>query len=135
MNLGQKRRGKSRVKQTGEVFTPMDLCRSMVMDVPEEKLRDPNTTYLDNSCGDGNFLAALYEILTKEYGHDGTHVLNHQLYAVDLMPDNISTVRDRLGVTPDMQGWDHFVCADALAYDYSFVPQSQSSMSEEIGAR
>ena len=129
-----KKRGKSRVKQTGEVFTPMDLCLSMVMDIPEGKLRDPNTTYLDNSCGDGNFLAALYEILTKEYGHDGTHVLNHQLYGVDLMPDNISTVRDRLGITPDMPAWDHIVCADALTYDYSFEPESQTSMAEEVGA-
>jgi len=26
----QKQRGKARVKQTGEVFTPMDLCLRMV---------------------------------------------------------------------------------------------------------
>lgn len=115
-------RTKERVKLTGEVFTPMELCRQMVREIPEEKLRDPNTTYLDNSCGDGNFLAALYEILTKEYGHDGTHVLNHQLYGVDLMPDNISTVRDRLNVLPGTPAWDHIVCADALTYDYEFAP-------------
>jgi type I restriction-modification system DNA methylase subunit len=114
------KRSKQRVKLTGEVFTPMGLCRRMVHEIPEEKLRDPNTTYLDNSCGDGNFLAALYEILTKEYGHDGTHVLNHQLYGVDLMPDNISTVRDRLNIVPGTPAWDHVVCADALTYDYAF---------------
>jgi type I restriction-modification system DNA methylase subunit len=129
------KRGKARVKQTGEVFTPMDLCRQMVHEIPKEKLKDPNTTYLDNSCGDGNFLAALYEILTKEFGHDGTHVLNHQLYGVDLMPDNISTVRDRLGILPDMEAWNHIVCADALNYDYLFEPESQTSMAEELGAR
>jgi type I restriction-modification system DNA methylase subunit len=114
------KRSKQRVKLTGEVFTPMELCRQMVREIPEEKLRDPNTTYLDNSCGDGNFLAALYEILTKEYGHDGTHVLNHQLYGVDLMPDNISTIRDRLNIVPGTPAWDHVVCADALTYDYVF---------------
>ena len=127
-------RTKQRVKLTGEVFTPMELCRQMVREIPEEKLRDPNTTYLDNSCGDGNFLAALYEILTKEYGHDGTHVLNHQLYGVDLMPDNISTVRDRLNILPGTPAWDHIVCANALTYDYSFEPESQTSMAEEVGA-
>ena len=126
-------RSKQRVKITGEVFTPMELCLQMVREIPKEKLRDPNTTYLDNSCGDGNFLVALYEILTKEFGHDGTHVLNHQLYGVDLMPDNISTVRDRLNIMPNTPAWDHIVCHDALTYDYSFgPPQSQSSMVEEF---
>ena len=96
----------------------------MVREISEEKLRNPNTTYLDNSCGDGNFLAALYEVLTKDYGHDGDHVLNYQLYGVDLMLDNISTVRDRLNVLPGTPAWDHIVCADALTYDYEFEPQS-----------
>ena len=130
-----KARGKQRVKLTAEVFTPMDLCFQMVRSIPEEKLKDPTTTYLDNSCGDGNFLAALYEVLTKDYGHEGTQVLNHQMYGVDLMPDNISTVRDRLGIVPGTPAWDHIVCADALAYDYSFEPQSQTSMVEELGVR
>ena len=98
----------------------MELCRKLVSDIPEEKLKDPSTTYLDNSCGDGNFLAALYEILTKKYGHSSSQVLNHQLYGVDLMQDNVDTVRDRLGLNPNMPGWYHIVCHDALTYDYSF---------------
>ena len=113
----RKDRGKDRVKQTAEVFTPMDLCIKMVRNLSENKLKDPSTRYIDNSCGDGNFLAALYEVLTKEYGHDGDHVLNHQLYGVDLMPDNIAEVKRRLGVPEDHP---HFVCHDALTYDYSF---------------
>ncbi len=116
----RKTRGEKRVKITGEIFTPMELCYDMVHQIGAEILEDPTSTYLDNSCGDGNFLAALYEVLTKEYGHDGTHVLNHQLYGVDLMPDNIDTVRDRLGVVPGTPAYDHIVCADALTYDYSF---------------
>jgi hypothetical protein len=116
----RKERGKERVKQTAEVFTPMDLCRQMVRNISEEKLKNPETRYIDNSCGDGNFLVALYEVLTKEYCHDSTHVLNHQLYGVDLMPDNIDTVRDRLGIVPGTPAYDHIVRADALTYDYNF---------------
>jgi len=112
-----KTRGSARVKATGEVFTPMDLCLQMVRDIPKEKLRDPATTYLDNSCGDGNFLVTLHRVLTEEYGHDSAHVLDYQLYGVDLMPDNIAEVKTRLGVGKDHP---HFVCADALTYDYSF---------------
>jgi hypothetical protein len=116
----QKVRGRKRVKQTSEVFTPMELCKKIVRDLPEELLQDPNTTYLDNSCGDGNFLSALYEVLTKDYGHDGRHVLDEQIYGVDLMPDNIDTVRDRLGLNPSMRAWYHVVRHDGLEYHYSF---------------
>ena len=129
----QKQRGKARVKQTAEVFTPMDLCLQMVRDIPQEKLKDPTTTYLDNSCGDGNFLVTLLQVLTEEYNHPRDQVLNTQLYGVDLMPDNIATVKERLGLNPDQLGWDHIVCADGLTYDYEFAPpQSQSSMVEEF---
>ena len=108
-------RSKARIKQTGEVFTPHELCLQMVRDIPEEKLRDPATTYLDNSCGDGNFLVALLQVLTEEYGHERDHVVNHQLYGIDLMADNIEATRTRLGVS---QSHPHFICHDALTFDY-----------------
>jgi hypothetical protein len=113
----QKVRGKKRVKLTGEVFTPMDLCLEIVRALPKDLLKDPNTTYLDNSCGDGNFLAALYEVLTEEFGHEGSNVLEKQLYGVDLMPDNVQELRRRLDVKDENP---NFVCHDGLTYDYSF---------------
>ena len=126
----QKQRGKARVKQTAEVFTPMDLCLRMVNEIPLDKLKNPDAKFLDNSCGDGNFLVALFKVLSKY--HDAEHVLNSMIYAVDLMPDNVIDAKRRLGLTPEMLGWHHVVCADGLAYDYSFEPQSQSSMTEEV---
>jgi hypothetical protein len=124
-----------RVRDRQEVFTPMELCLRMVRDISKEKLRNPTTTYLDNSCGDGNFLVALFSVLTEEYGHDPFHVLNHQLYGIDIMADNIETARDRLKVQPGTPAWNHIICADALTYDYSFEPESQTSVAEELGAR
>ena len=126
----QKQRGKARVKQTAEVFTPMDLCLRMVNEIPLEKLKDPDAKFLDNSCGDGNFLVALFKVLSKYHGAE--HVINNMIYGVDLMPDNVIDAKRRLGLTPEMPGWHHVVCADGLTYDYSFEPQSQSSMIEEI---
>ena len=110
-------KSKERIKQTGEIFTPHELSLQMVRDIPEEKLRDPTTTYLDNSCGDGNFLVALLQVLTEEYGHDRDHVVDHRLYGIDLMADNIEAARSRLGVP---KAHPHYVCHDALTYDYSF---------------
>ena len=123
-------KGKSRVKKTAEVFTPIDLCLKMVKQIPIATLRNPEATFLDNSCGDGNFLVALAKVLSKY--HDRDHVLNNMIYGVDLMADNVETAKKRLGLTDDMVGWGHIVCADGLTYDYSFVPQSQSSMVEEV---
>ena len=113
-----KARGKERVKQTGEVFTPIDLCVKIIREIPVATLKDPDATFLDNSCGDGNFLVALLKVLSKY--HDREHVLNNMIYGVDLMSDNVETAKQRLGLTEDMVGWGHIVCADGLVYDYSF---------------
>ena len=127
----REKRGESRVKQTGEVFTPMDLCLRMVREIPIEKLKNPEAKFLDNSCGDGNFLVALLEVLSKY--HDEQHVLDNMIYGVDLMPDNVAEAKRRLGLNPEDKGWHHVVCADGLTYDYEFAPsQSQSSMVEEF---
>ena len=126
----QKQRGKERVKKTAEVFTPMDLCLQMVREIPEAKLKDANAKFLDNSCGDGNFLMALLSVLSKY--HDRDYVLNEMIYGVDLMPDNVAEAKRRLGLTAESKGWHHIVCADGLSYDYSFEPQSQNSMAEEF---
>ena len=39
------------------------------------------------------------------------------LYAVELMEDNHQEMCDRLGISVDHP---HYVCANALEYDYSF---------------
>ena len=124
-------RSDDRIKETGEVFTPMQLVYDMIADVPTEVLADNSKTYLDNSCGSGNFLFGLLQVLTGEvtlpghptYKHDKQHVLDHQLYGVDFMEDNIKETRKRLGV-PDSHC--HYVWADALAYDYSFTSSTWS---------
>ena len=108
-------RSNERIDQTAEVFTPIELCRKMVSEIPEEVLINPESTFLDNSAGNGNFLIALKEELLKY--HDQEHILNEMLYAVELMEDNHKELCERLGVSVDHP---HYVCADALAYDYTF---------------
>jgi hypothetical protein len=108
-------RSNERIDETGEVFTPIELCRKMVSEIPEKVLINPESTFLDNSAGNGNFLIALKEELLKY--HDQEHILNHMIYAVELMEDNHKELCERLGVSVDHP---HYVCADALAYDYTF---------------
>ena len=78
-------------------------------------LKDAKSTFIDDSAGSGNFLIALRDELAKY--HDLDHVLNNMLYAVELMEDNHAEMCQRLGVSVDHP---HYVCANALEYDYSF---------------
>jgi len=104
-----------RIDQTGEVFTPLELCKEMVNELHIDILKNPKSTFLDNSAGNGNFIIALRDKLLKY--HDLLHIINHMLYAVELMPDNHKEMCERLGVDITHP---HYVCHDALTYDYSF---------------
>ena len=108
-------RSDERINSTGEVFTPMELCAEMVNEIPEHILKDPSSTFLDNSAGSGNFIVALQDKL-KEY-HSLEHINNNMLYALELMEDNHKELCDRVGVSTTHP---HYVCHDALTYDYSF---------------
>ena len=108
-------RSDDRINETGEVFTPMELCQQMVSEIPESTLRDSTSTFLDPSAGSGNFLLALQTELSKY--HDLTHINDNMLFGVELMEDNYHEMLDRLGIN---ESNPHIVCADALLYDYSF---------------
>lgn len=108
-------RSDERIKETQEVFTPMKLVESMIDEIDIELLQDPESTFIDNSAGCGNFLIALKKKLL-EY-HTEEHILDHMLYAVEMMEDNHKELCANLGVKVTHP---HYVCADALEYDYSF---------------
>jgi len=108
-------RSDERIDATGEVFTPMELCRIMVAEIPEKIMKNPNSTFLDNSAGNGNFLVALRDELMKY--HDVDHIICNMLYAVELMEDNHAEICKRLGVSVDHP---HYVCENAMTYDYGF---------------
>jgi len=116
LEVGSKiERSDERIKKTQEVFTPQSLVERMIDDISVEILQDPSSTFIDNSAGSGNFLVGLKNRLLQYHTED--HVLNHMLYAVELMEDNHKELCTRLGVSTNHP---HYVCADALEYDYSF---------------
>ena len=108
-------RSNERIKETQEVFTPPELVESMIDDIDVELLKDSSSKFLDNSAGCGNFLVGLKNRLMSY--HSEKHILNNMLYAVEIMPDNHKELCARLGVRSNHK---HYVCADALEYDYSF---------------
>ena len=104
-----------RIDSTGEVFTPLELCNLMVNRISLDALKDPKSTFLDPAAGNGNFLIALRDRL-KEY-HSEEYIIDNMLYAIELMKDNHKEMCERIGVPTDHP---HYVCHDALTYDYSF---------------
>ena len=113
-----------RIKATGEVFTPLDIITKKLNDLENHDpllFSDPSKTFLEPSCGDGNFLSEVL-IRKMENGSTFEQALS-TVYGVDLMQDNVDLCRERL-----LCGQEHLrhiverniVCHDALTYDYSF---------------
>ena len=153
-------RDKNRVKATGEVFTPTKLVREILDKLPQDQFTDHDKTFLDPSCGDGQFLS---EVIIKKMENGSTYEQAlTTTYGVDLMPDNcIECIKRLYGVSgiPQIlqlegnsipENWRaaglvavyevngeicNIVCADGLKYDYSFHEQSIQSQPAPVAIK
>jgi len=120
-------RDKLRIKQTAEVFTPTPLVQEMLDKLEDSDptlFSDPTKTFLDNSCGDGQFLS---EVVIRKMERSGCSLEQalRTTYGVELMEDNVIECRKRLAgpePTPEILEivTKNIVCHDALTYDYTF---------------
>lgn len=120
-------RDRLRIKKNAEVFTPTPLVQEMLEKIEQKDptlFSDPNKTFLDNSCGDGQFLS---EVVIRKIEKSNCTLLQalSTTYGVDLMEDNINECRRRLaGPNPTPEILEilnkNIVCHDALTYDYKF---------------
>lgn len=117
-------RDRARIKATSEVFTPTDLVQTVLDRLPEDSFTDPTKTFIDPSCGDGQFLGEVL-IRKMEKGSTFEQALS-TIYGVELMQDNVTLCRDRL-----LCGQEHLrhivetniVCHNSLTYNYCFGEQ------------
>jgi hypothetical protein len=142
-------RGQSRVNITNEIFTPTARAIIDVHKLPVGLFIDPNKTFQDQCCGDGQFLGEVLirkleqAVAKREWYIESEEAIGNYIsdqtkkewfwkdfeqalstiYGVDLMIDNVDLCRERL-----LCGQEHLrhiverniVCHDALTYDYSF---------------
>jgi hypothetical protein len=110
---------RERVKHRGEVFTPKSLIEVMLDKLPPETWTDSSKTFLDSSAGNGNFLVAVKRRLLKYDRSLEVHVLEHQLFAIELNIDSVMELQHRLGYLVSgepnpLLDRKHFVIADEL---------------------
>jgi hypothetical protein len=114
-------RDQVRVKSTGEVFTPTPLVQEVLDNIDPVMFLDPSKTFIDPSCGDGQFLGEVL-IRKMENGSSFEQALS-TVYGVDLMQDNVKLCRERLLCgREDLRHVveRNIVCHDGMTYDYSF---------------
>ena len=105
-----------RVKETGEIFTPLPLINKMLDEIGYDwDNHDHSKTWLDPTGGSGNFLVALAQ----------RGILLKNLYSAELMQDNVDLCKERLeGPNPTEEIKKilnkNIVCNDFLTYDCSF---------------
>ena len=120
-------RDKLRIKQTAEVFTPTWKVQEILDEIEKEDTElflNSNKTFLDETCGDGQFLSEVV-IRKMERSNCTLEKALSTTYGVELMEDNVKLCKERLaGPNPTMKILKildkNIVCADALTYDYSF---------------
>ena len=120
-------RDKHRVKITAEVFTKTELVIEILdkIELTQPTLfLDHTKTFLDNSCGDGQFLSEVVIRKMEKSGCSLEQALS-TTYGVEFMEDNVNECRTRLaGPEPTDEIWEilnkNIVHHDALTYDYSF---------------
>jgi hypothetical protein len=120
-------RDKLRIKQTAEIFTPTLLVQEMLDKLEKQDptlFSDETKTFLDNSCGDCQFLAEVVIRKMEKSGCSLEQALS-TTYGVELMLDNVNECKRRLaGPNPTQKIIQiletNIVCNDALTYSYTF---------------
>lgn len=105
---------KENVKNNGEVFTPSHIVNNMMDLIPLEFTSDPSAIMIEPTCGNGNFLVAMYRtkrlvglsiketlntIIGMELNKDTLVMAHMRLY--ELVVNDMLT----LGIKPNSNKW------------------------------
>lgn len=85
----------TRIKATGEIFTPTELVIEMLQVTPDNCVK-PGKNVLDPACGDGQFLVGVKWLKVIKFGMSEKEALC-EIFGVDIMRDNVDICKKRLG--------------------------------------
>lgn len=100
---------KERVKKYGEVYTPIWVVNEMLDELEKngDAFLDVSKTFLEPSCGNGNFVVEIYRRklnLAKNDREKAEKVLR-SLWCIELLPDNMAECRQRVKDVFAYYGW------------------------------
>lgn len=90
-------KSKERVRDFAEVYTNPREVKAMCDLIPKEQWDNIDTTFLEPCCGNGNFLAEIFERKLQRCNtyQDGLRALK-SITAIDIQADNCEESRERL---------------------------------------
>lgn len=90
-------KSRERVKKHGEVYTPDWLVKQMCDMLPRDAWEKIETTFLEPSCGNGNFLVEIFrrKLMLCRTPEEGLTALN-SITGIDILPDNCEESKGRL---------------------------------------
>lgn len=90
-------KSKERVSKFGEVFTPEHIVNDMCDLIPSDIWQNIDATFLEPSCGNGNFIA---EILRRKLSicHNSDEIVRayKSIYGIDIQQDNVEETKARM---------------------------------------
>lgn len=134
----KRRKNNKEGKSTAEYFTPYSIVKRMCDKVSDEDWADPKKTFLEPSCGNGQFV--IYMIWNRlQHGVDWKTALK-TCFALDLMQDNVDEMKEKVHKMLSQICTDtynkasatrimnkNFVCANFFTWDF----ENWRPMSEE----
>lgn len=116
-----------RIRQYGEVFTPIQTVREMLDTLEKENpgIFDPGRTFLEPACGDGAFVVEILRRKFERCRRPGDYrVVLESVYGFEIQADNVAAcIRNVIELCysyfrpskKDMQIInDHFILCDGL---------------------
>lgn len=90
-------KSKKRVKAYGEVFTNEKEVKAMCDLIPADIWENIEATFLEPSCGNGNFLVEIFKrkLDNCKDWQEGLKALK-SIYGIDILQDNVDESRKRL---------------------------------------
>lgn len=93
-----------KVKEFGEVFTPVELVNEMLDTLPEEVWTNPDLTWLDPAAGSNmifpievykRLMRGLKEAIPNEIERD-EHIWENMLYMVEIQEESVKIGKEKI---------------------------------------
>lgn len=101
----------------GEVLTPPKLIEEIIDHFPETVWSNPDLTWIDPTCGTGNFMIMVYMRLMNglapwkpDLTERRNHIIENMLYMVELNDRNATVVRNLFGPNANIIEGDFLTC-------------------------